>query len=90
MEWKFIDQCARWMEPFFNVICEEAPNVSLLEQNGEVTTKFGLGHICPNIVTDDSHILQTHSINIDMLVSVFFSNYHDHLQLFSKSFFFVE
>lgn len=69
MEWKYIEPCAEWMEPFFVIVSEEATNLHMMEQNEQTYSKFGLGHICPNIVTDDSHILQTHTINMNMLVS---------------------
>ncbi|XP_061388459.1 G1/S-specific cyclin-E [Musca vetustissima] len=66
MEWKTIQPCARWMQPFFEVISEESHNLHLLEQNEQISTKFGLGHICPNIVTDESHIIQTHTTTMTM------------------------
>ncbi|XP_073824161.1 cyclin E [Musca autumnalis] len=66
LEWKTIQPCARWMQPFFEVISEESHNLHLLEQNEQISTKFGLGHICPNIVTDESHIIQTHTTTMTM------------------------
>ncbi|KAI8119447.1 G1/S-specific cyclin-E [Lucilia cuprina] len=66
LDWQTIQPCARWMQPFFEVISEESHNLHLLEQNEQITTKFGLGHICPNIVTDDSHIIQTHTTTMTM------------------------
>jgi len=58
------------MEPFFRVISQKAAFLQLNEQNEQVSNKFGLGHICPNIVTDDSHIIQTHTTTMDMYVSI--------------------
>ncbi|XP_026834330.1 G1/S-specific cyclin-E isoform X2 [Drosophila erecta] len=66
LDWQVIQPCARWMEPFFRVISQKAPYLQLNEQNEQVSNKFGLGFICPNIVTDDSHIIQTHFTTMDM------------------------
>ncbi|KAH8273856.1 hypothetical protein KR044_002204, partial [Drosophila immigrans] len=66
LDWETVHPCARWMEPFFHVISKKAPYLHLHEQNEQVTNKFGLAHICPNIVTDDSHIIQTHTTTMDM------------------------
>ncbi|XP_034473756.1 G1/S-specific cyclin-E [Drosophila innubila] len=66
LDWQTVQPCARWMEPFFHVISKKAPYLQLNEQNEQVTNKFGLGHVCPNIVTDDSHIIQTHTTTMDM------------------------
>ncbi|XP_075151410.1 cyclin E [Haematobia irritans] len=66
LEWKAIQPCAKWMQPFFEVISEESHNLHLLEQNEQISTKYGLGHICPNIVTDESHIIQTHTTTMTM------------------------
>lgn len=57
------------MKPFFDVIREEYKNVFLLEQNDLVKTTYGLSHVCPNIISDDSHIIQTHTISLGMFVS---------------------
>ncbi|XP_067622009.1 G1/S-specific cyclin-E [Eurosta solidaginis] len=65
-DWQTIEPCARWMQPYFQVVREESVYLSLIEQNDQVTNRFGLGHICPNIVTDDSHIIQTHTISMGM------------------------
>ncbi|TMW44188.1 hypothetical protein DOY81_010732 [Sarcophaga bullata] len=65
-DWQTLQPCARWMQPFFKVISEESHNLHLLEQNEQINTSFGLGHICPNIVTDDSHIIQTHTTTMTM------------------------
>ncbi|XP_034097848.1 G1/S-specific cyclin-E isoform X1 [Drosophila albomicans] len=66
LDWETVHPCARWMEPFFHVISKKAPYLHMNEQNEQVTNKFGLAHICPNIVTDDSHIIQTHTTTMDM------------------------
>ncbi|XP_001356167.4 G1/S-specific cyclin-E isoform X1 [Drosophila pseudoobscura] len=66
LDWQVIQPCARWMEPFFQVISKKAVYLQVNEQNEQVSNKFGLGHVCPNIVTDDSHIIQTHTTTMDM------------------------
>lgn len=48
----------------------DTPKLCLLESNEQVQTKHGLGHICPNLVADDSHIIQIHTTNMDMFVSL--------------------
>lgn len=72
LDWQTIESCANWMEPFFHVICEESEHLYLMEQNEQVESKYGLGYICPNIVTDDSHIIQTHKTTMGMFVSIMF------------------
>lgn len=69
-DWNVIAPCSQWMAPFFDVTREESQHLHLLEANEQVKSKYGLGHICPNIVTDDSHIIQTHTTSIDMFVSI--------------------
>ncbi|EDV30681.1 uncharacterized protein Dana_GF14977 [Drosophila ananassae] len=66
LDWQVILPCARWMEPFFRVISKKATFLHLNEQNEQVSNKFGLAHVCPNIVTDDAHIIQTHTTTMDM------------------------
>lgn len=68
-DWQTIEPCARWMKPYFEIVREESTYLSLMEQNDQVTNRFGLSHICPNIITDDSHIIQTHTISMGMFVS---------------------
>ncbi|XP_004520980.1 G1/S-specific cyclin-E isoform X3 [Ceratitis capitata] len=65
-DWQTIEPCARWMKPYFEIVREESTYLSLMEQNDQVTNRFGLSHICPNIITDDSHIIQTHTISMGM------------------------
>lgn len=74
LDWDIIVPCTRWMEPFFQIICEEAQQLFLLESNDQMKVSYGLQYVCPNLVTDDSHILQTHSISLTMFVSIFFFN----------------
>ncbi|EDW57873.2 G1/S-specific cyclin-E isoform X1 [Drosophila virilis] len=73
LDWQAVQACARWMEPFFHVVSKKAPYLQLNEQNEQVTNKFGLAHICPNITTDDSHIIQTHTITMDMYDELLFA-----------------
>lgn len=66
LDWATIQPCARWMESFFKVITEESEHLYLMEQNEQVASKSGLAHLCPNIITDDSHIIQTHTTSMAM------------------------
>lgn len=83
LDWATIQPCARWMEPFFKVISEESEHLYLMEQNEQYTAKSGLGHICPNIVTDDSHIIQTHTTSMGMFDRAFL--YRDQLAVMDKT-----
>lgn len=57
-----------WMDPFFRV-CLDAPRLCLTESNEQVQSKHGMGHLCPNLVADDSHIIQIHTTTMEMFVS---------------------
>lgn len=74
LDWDAIAPCARWMEPFYQVIFDAGVPIFLLEQNEQVNTPSGLAHVCPNIVTDESHTIQAHTTSLTMFVSekVFF------------------
>lgn len=63
--------CARWMEPFYQILIEEAEidPVKLHEGDEQVETGSGLSHVCPNITADLSHNLQIHSTTLDLFVS---------------------
>lgn len=66
LEWQNIESCAKWMDPFYQVICEEIQTLYLLETNDQIKPSHGLQYICPNLVADESHILQTHTICLSM------------------------
>lgn len=68
LDWEVIAPCAKWMEPYFLVICDEneISPLALLESNEQVKGSFGLAHVCPNLVADSSHIIQTHTTSLDM------------------------
>lgn len=68
LDWDVIAPCAKWMEPYFLVICDEneISPLALLESNEQVKGSYGLAHVCPNLVADSSHIIQTHSTSLDM------------------------
>ncbi|XP_055642632.1 G1/S-specific cyclin-E [Toxorhynchites rutilus septentrionalis] len=71
LDWEVIAPCAKWMEPYFLVLCDEneVSPLALLEANDQIKSTFGLAHVCPNMVTDSSHIIQTHSTSLDMFDS---------------------
>lgn len=58
------------MEPFYHVICEEIHTLYLLESNEQIKQSHGLHHICPNLIADESHTLQTHTVSMSMFVSI--------------------
>ena len=68
--WETLQPCVRWMQPFFGVITDESNNLQLIDVDEELDRSFGLVHICPNIVTDDSHLIQTHNTSMTMFDSV--------------------
>jgi cyclin E len=61
------------MEPYFQVLEEDSEYnpLVLLEANDQIKAAYGLAHICPNIIRDDSHIIQTHTTSLDLFVSFF-------------------
>jgi cyclin E len=76
LDFATIAPCAKWMEPYFQVLEEEAEYnpIKLLEQNEQIEVNYGISHICPNLVKDPSHIIQTHSTSLDIFVSHCFSS----------------
>lgn len=70
LSWPSIAPCAKWMEPYFQVLDEEADSnpIKLLELNEQVEMVYGLTHVCPNLTQDPSHIIQTHSTSLDIFV----------------------
>ena len=71
LDWASIAPCAKWMEPYFQVLEEDAEcnPVKLLEMNEQVEYGYGVKHVCPNLTQDPSHIIQTHSTSLDIFVS---------------------
>lgn len=75
LDWSSIAPCAKWMEPYFQVLDEdhECNPIKLQELNEQVEYAYGLSHVCPNIHQDPSHIIQTHSTSLDIFVSFLFA-----------------
>jgi G1/S-specific cyclin-E1 len=71
LDWASIAPCAKWMEPYFQVLDEdnELNPLKLSEMNEQVDYNFAVTHICPNLNRDPSHIIQTHSTSLDIFVS---------------------
>ncbi|XP_035772575.1 G1/S-specific cyclin-E-like [Anopheles albimanus] len=69
LNWEEIAPCAKWMESFFAVISEQNAQCPLtfLESNEQLKYSHGLSHVCPNLVGDSSHIIQTHTTSMNML-----------------------
>lgn len=63
--------CAKWMEPYYQILNEEAETdpILLQEANDQVENNYCLNHICPKITADFSHNIQTHSTSLDIFVS---------------------
>ena len=75
MCWEAVEGCVRWMEPFAITLLKEGPAmVTAVSASAASSTSSshssGLNKSVPNIVTDDSHNIQTHCVNLDMLVSL--------------------
>ncbi|CAO1351384.1 unnamed protein product [Diamesa hyperborea] len=68
LDWASIAPCAKWMEPYYQVLEEEETinPIRLLETNDQIEMSYGLSHICPNLIKDHSHIIQTHSTSLDL------------------------
>lgn len=64
--------CAKWMEPYYQTLIEEAEidPVKLHEANEQVESGLGLNHICPNLQPDLSHNIQIHSTSLELFVSL--------------------
>ena len=89
LDWASIAPCAKWMEPYYQVLHEEQESdpIKLLEMNEQVDYGFGLTHICPNLTQDPSHIIQTHSTSLDIFVSCHELAYKDICKRFFVDFF---
>lgn len=72
MQWQDIQACVRWMKPFALILAKEGPlpPSSAVSQSTNSTHSSGLTKAVPNIVTDDSHNIQTHAVNLEMLVII--------------------
>lgn len=71
--WAEIAPCAKWMEPYFQVLDEDSElnPIHLLEANEQLEATYSVTHVCPNLTRDPSHILQTHSTSLEIFVSIF-------------------
>ena len=70
MQWQDIQACVRWMKPFALTLVKEGPLApSTVVSSTHSTHSSGLTKAVPNIVTDDSHNIQTHAVNLELLVS---------------------
>lgn len=69
LEWAIVAPCVKWMQPFYDVVSKDESTVFLLELNEQVQHSYGLNHVCPEVNTDDSHIIQTHSTSLALFVS---------------------
>lgn len=69
LSWEQLAPCAKWLTPFATTIAEQNSQ-SLLRStisSVESHTGSGLKATVPNIVMDESHRIQTHVVDLDML-----------------------
>ncbi|XP_026286051.1 G1/S-specific cyclin-E1 isoform X2 [Frankliniella occidentalis] len=68
LQWTDIQSCVKWMKPFAMTLKSAGlPPSSLTDQSSGSTHSSGLNKAVPNIVTDHSHNIQTHCVNLEML-----------------------
>lgn len=75
LDWVIVAPCVKWMQPFYDVVSKDQSHIFLLESNEQVQHSYGLNHVCPDVTTDDSHIIQTHSTSLALFVSSCFLKY---------------
>jgi hypothetical protein len=74
LQWGDIATCVKWMAAFVHVVQEEGQTqVAAAVRQGTATsdanTGSGLLKSMPHVVVDDSHNIQTHIVDLQMLVS---------------------
>lgn len=73
LDWASIAPCAKWMEPYFQILDEENEinPIKLLESNEQIPISYGISHVCPNLNRDHSHIIQTHTTSLELFDKAF-------------------
>ena len=74
LQWRDIAACVKWMAAFVYVVREEGQTqVTAAVRQGtassDTSTGSGLLKSMPHVVVDDSHNIQTHVVDLQMLVS---------------------
>lgn len=74
LQWGDIATCVQWMAAFVQVVREEGQTqVTAAVRQGtaasDTNASSGLLKSVPHIVVDDSHNIQTHVVDLQMLVS---------------------
>lgn len=70
LTWEQLAPCARWLSPFAATVAEEGSQLLLLRSSVppvETHAGSGLRASVPNIVMDESHRIQTHVVDLNML-----------------------
>ncbi|XP_034236732.1 G1/S-specific cyclin-E1 isoform X1 [Thrips palmi] len=67
LQWQDIAICVKWMKPYAVTLAKEGATTTFPSHSSGSPHSSGLTKAVPNIVTDDSHNIQTHSVNLDML-----------------------
>lgn len=72
LSWSAIAPCAKWMEPYYQILEEEADEKPLMlqEMNEQVDYNYAVTHVCPNLNKDIMSILQTHSTSLETFVRI--------------------
>lgn len=69
LTWEQLSPCAKWLSAFATTVAEEAPQVLLRSAVPPIESHSGSGlrAAVPNIVMDESHRIQTHVVDLNML-----------------------
>ncbi|XP_067002415.2 G1/S-specific cyclin-E [Anabrus simplex] len=69
LQWSDIAECVQWMSAFAITLREESSDLTTLkyDTSWEDSTSCGLLKTVPRIVVDDSHNIQTHSVDMKLL-----------------------
>lgn len=82
LSWEQLAPCAKWLSPFASTVNEDRGQQMLRSAVTLVDTSSsssGLRATVPNIVLDESHRIQTHVIDLDMLENAQQRQTHDAL-----------
>ncbi|XP_044740994.1 G1/S-specific cyclin-E [Chrysoperla carnea] len=67
LTWQTLKPCVDWMYPFAVVVKETTRPVITGIEPKKTNSRTGLTKTIPNIVNDETHTMQTHNINLEML-----------------------
>lgn len=69
LSWEQLAPAAKWLTPFANTVADEGSQLLLRSAGPPIETNSGSGlrASVPNIVLDESHRIQTHVVDLNML-----------------------